>query len=188
MYVIILCGIPGSGKSTFARKYVEKHDKSCVILSMDALRKRLPDGTLDQSDNKAVYQKYVENYRECLRNGQNVILDATNALAKGRRSLLSMIQEECCDTAHLVEKIAIEFDADVKDAIKNNKNEDRDHVTPDEYIIKASVRRSSPSNKEGFDNCISVKTDYENGRYKVLRGCAKTCSALEKNIFSVIRN
>lgn len=39
--LIILRGIPGAGKSTWARTYVEKHPDSSVILSMDSIRNML---------------------------------------------------------------------------------------------------------------------------------------------------
>lgn len=38
---IILRGIPASGKSTWARKYIEKHPDSSIILSMDSIRNML---------------------------------------------------------------------------------------------------------------------------------------------------
>ena len=38
--LIILCGIPGSGKTTYAKKYIE-NNANTIHLSSDAIRKEL---------------------------------------------------------------------------------------------------------------------------------------------------
>ena len=83
MFVIVMCGLPASGKTTLANK-IKEINNDCVILSMDALRKRLPDGTLDQSNNREVFRVFYNDFLDCISNGRNVILDATNILPRGR--------------------------------------------------------------------------------------------------------
>ena len=38
--LIVLCGLPGAGKSTYARQYVQEHSET-KIMSSDSIRKEL---------------------------------------------------------------------------------------------------------------------------------------------------
>ena len=61
--LIILCGLPGSGKSFYAENYKAVDDAFCkdftVIHSSDAIRAELFGDPSFQGDNAKVFENYV---------------------------------------------------------------------------------------------------------------------------------
>lgn len=69
-------GPQGSGKSTWARKYISENS-DVLYLSTDKLRDELGYGEADQSVNSLIYGKMRQKMETALRKGQSVLLDAT---------------------------------------------------------------------------------------------------------------
>ena len=71
----IMCGIPGSGKSTFAKKITEiyeKHNISIETVSRDEIRFSLIKPGEDYfSKEKEVFSIYIENLKKSLNNNNN---------------------------------------------------------------------------------------------------------------------
>lgn len=75
--LVLVSGLPGTGKSYFCRKLAEK--VPLVVLESDCLRKLLfkrPDYSRDESAR--LFKAIHELLRGLLQNGVNVALDATN--------------------------------------------------------------------------------------------------------------
>jgi predicted kinase len=88
---VMLVGIPGSGKTTWAKKYVFQCDASFTIVSSDEVRTQLTGDLNDQSRNEEVWEIVFEHVRSALHNKRNVILDATNTLTDKRRRFFSKL-------------------------------------------------------------------------------------------------
>jgi predicted kinase len=82
---IMLLGIPGSGKSTWAKEFVFRCDASYTIVSSDAVRQQITGNLNDQSKNSEVWDVVLNHCQGLLSNGKNVILDATNTSTDKRR-------------------------------------------------------------------------------------------------------
>lgn len=78
----IIIGIPGSGKSNYAKKYLLINNS--VYLSSDDIRVELY-GFEDQTHNDVVFETMKKRTLNALKEGKDVIYDATN-LNKKRRS------------------------------------------------------------------------------------------------------
>lgn len=78
----IIIGIPGSGKSNYAKKYLLTNNS--VYLSSDDIRVELY-GFEDQTHNDVVFETMKKRTLNALKEGKDVIYDATN-LNKKRRS------------------------------------------------------------------------------------------------------
>jgi predicted kinase len=96
MNCVILCGLPGSGKSTTARKLHQ--ETGAVIVSSDAIRLMLTGGIYPSGDAYAVIEPAVWSLVEsCLRTlleqGQDVILDSTALTHALRQKWASIAQE-----------------------------------------------------------------------------------------------
>jgi predicted kinase len=80
--LVILAGLPGSGKSTWAKSLLKYKYK---IVSSDDIRKRLAGSLREAHDNEidpwAVFYKEIE---EALRHGVDVVADATFLTVKHR--------------------------------------------------------------------------------------------------------
>jgi len=87
-WTVWITGLPGSGKSTIARRLHAKLNSRGVashILSTDDLRKVMtPDPTYSEEERERVYSTAVYIAKTLNENSVNVILDATGNLRKYR--------------------------------------------------------------------------------------------------------
>ena len=86
--LMLLVGIPGSGKSTYAHKYIKEHPDA-ICLSSDKIREELWGNEATQGDNNEVFHLMQCRAVEALNNGQSVIYDATNITRKDRAYIIS---------------------------------------------------------------------------------------------------
>ena len=91
---ILLMGISGSGKSTWANQYVAQVDPSFRIVSSDEIRLNITGSIDDQNSNTKVWEVVLADCVEALNSGCNVILDATNLQTERRRRFLHQLP--CC--------------------------------------------------------------------------------------------
>ena len=90
---VMLIGIPGSGKSTWAKTMTKDH----VVHSSDAIREELY-GSYDVQDNPAkVFDLMQKRTVADLKAGNNVIYDATNLFSKRRMGLLTALKNINCN-------------------------------------------------------------------------------------------
>lgn len=74
--LILISGLPGSGKSTVARNYVARYGG--VHISSDLLRNSLGLlGHYEAADKEKVYAAMLEQTRDALAKGQHVVVDST---------------------------------------------------------------------------------------------------------------
>ncbi len=95
--LVVLMGIPGSGKSTWAEQYVFRCDAAAVIVSSDAIRKQLTGDINDQSRNVEVWEIVLNHVLNHLKSKKNVILDATNVETEKRRRFMNQIPIGLCN-------------------------------------------------------------------------------------------
>ena len=97
----ILVGPPGSGKSTYAKKYIAEH-KDAIHISSDQIRKELWGNEATQGDNSQVFCLMQSRTVDALKNGQYVVYDATNMTRKDRASIISICPKFAKIEAHIV--------------------------------------------------------------------------------------
>jgi len=84
--LVIVSGLPGTGKSFFCHKLAEK--LPFVMLASDTLRKVLfPHPQYDEGENKRLFAACHAFIEELLRKGIPIIFDATNLLERHRERL-----------------------------------------------------------------------------------------------------
>ena len=96
----LLCGIPASGKSTWARKYVEVANNkniNATIVSRDEIRKKLvgEDANADLyfSREKEVFSQFIESINASIADPttDEIIIDATHLNKISRDKVLNQI-------------------------------------------------------------------------------------------------
>lgn len=105
--IILLVGVPLSGKSTYIHSLENKDD--FVILSTDDIIQTLADR--HQSTYNAMWEKYIDwawqefniQFKEALKAKKNIIIDQTNLTCKSRRRKLTQVPK--CYT-----KVGIQFE------------------------------------------------------------------------------
>jgi hypothetical protein len=91
--LVVLVGLPGSGKSYFASKMTE--NISAVVLESDFLRKNLVlRPVYTQFESFRLFRAIHELITDLLANKYNVVLDATSLTYDSRRPLYDIAKEE----------------------------------------------------------------------------------------------
>lgn len=143
--LIMLCGLPGSGKSTYA-KAVRCNGEKPVIHSSDEMRKKLYGDETCQDDPAKVF-KYLHNeIKEDLTNGKDVIYDATNISKKKRIHFLNSIKNVNCTS------VCVVLASTVEACLYNNSN--RKRVVPEDVIRCMYKNWTPPDFSEGFTKIV----------------------------------
>ncbi len=87
--LILLIGVQGSGKSTWANQFCQENP-DVLYLSSDKLRAELGKGENDQSINGLIFGRMKQKAEAALRKGQDVLIDATNIRKKWRADNLKL--------------------------------------------------------------------------------------------------
>ena len=134
--VIMMIGVPGSGKSTFTQNFINKN-KDYMILSRDKI--------IEDNINKSQYDNYNDSFKDeefqkfvskqfdiefdsMIKNNKNIVIDMTNLTYKSRKQKLLKIPED------KYWKVAEVFIRSYNDIIKIN-NERKNHNIPQNTLI-----------------------------------------------------
>lgn len=149
----LLCGLPGSGKSYWAREKAKLYD---VIISSDSIREELYGDASIQEDPSKVFNIMFQRTRAALKAGRNVFYDATNIKAKHRINLLNSLKRLFPNIDYCCVIIITPID------ICHERNSERERVVPT-YVIDRMLRQFEiPCENEGW-NKILVHYNYAPG-------------------------
>ena len=89
--LIVVCGLPGTGKSHFCHKLAER--LPFLILESDALRKHLlPSPTYSIEESSHLFRAIHQLIEYLLKKGISIILDATNLEERHRERLYNIAE------------------------------------------------------------------------------------------------
>ena len=100
--LILLVGIPGSGKTTYAKNYVPHYPKHAIHLSSDKIRKELYGDESIQGNPVEIFSLMQKRAVEALNDGYDVIYDATNITRKDRASIIGICPKFVKIECHII--------------------------------------------------------------------------------------
>lgn len=176
-FMIMLCGLPASGKSVMARclEVVEPTgDRTApVVYSSDATRKELYGDETDQSDPQRVFKLLHKRIRHDLSVGKHVVYDATNLHRKQRRAFLQSLQNIPC------RKVCVLMATEYQICVDRNNHRNR-HV-PQDVMWKMYTSFQPPAYNDGFDDIFIEYTSSELfGTGKMLNRFMKTATGFDQ--------
>ena len=140
----MMVGIPGSGKSTFAKTLKGKY------VSRDEIRFKLLQNEDDYfSKEKEVFQKFIYEIKKGLIENKDVIVDATHINKNSRNKVLSKV----CP----IKTIAVVMDTPLDICLQRNAQRSGRAFVPEDAIRNMYQNMTIPNYDEGFDDIIMIK-------------------------------
>lgn len=157
--MIIVCGLPGSGKSHFAGMYFRKSGIKRVnrkeirknFFEMFHFGEKWSDDKYHRVDESLV--KYVEKktIEHLLQAGEKVLIDNLSVSASSREMYTAIAAKN--------RKIisAIFINTDMATCIKRNRERSVDDVVPDHVIASLVADIQFPDKREGFKDVLVIE-------------------------------
>ena len=148
--IYITVGLPGSGKSTYTKNFIK--GKDIEYLSSDSLRAVFGKGEDDQTVTPFVFGHIKKKVDEFLKDGKNVLVDATSVNRKERSDYINTAKK------YGAKVVALVFKMDRQGLIERNQKRGTEggRVVPDWVIDKMFAKFEEPSHSEGIDIMIYV--------------------------------
>ena len=136
MELIISIGLPGSGKSTYYRKYLAK---THAQVSKDLMSGSKKDQTQREMITRALLQR------------KDVVVDNTSVTAEIRKPLIELGHQLGADV------IAYYFSTSVEDCIARNALRIGRAKVPNVAIYTMAKKFQEPTMAEGFDDIVKIE-------------------------------
>src|SRR5882672_8671213 len=148
--LVVLIGISGSGKSSFAKK----HFKETEVLSSDKCRGIVSDDENSQSSTDDAFDVLYYIARKRLKNGLLTVVDATNVQEEARKPLVQLAKDFHCLPVAIV--------LDVPEKVCEERNKLRADRNFGKHVIRqqrVQLRRSIKRLKgEGFRHIFVLES------------------------------
>jgi tRNA uridine 5-carbamoylmethylation protein Kti12 len=157
--IILICGLPGSGKSRFSRQFfaetgrdrVNRKEIHRLLYEMIHFGKRWTEKEFDELDEHLV--KHVERkiIEQLLQSNQKVLVDNTSVSASSRKTYVGIAQQ-------MHRTIGAIF-LHTPPAICLQRNREREDPVPERAISNLAAAIDLPRTEEGFKEVLVLK-DY----------------------------
>lgn len=148
--LVVMVGLPGSGKSTIIQRQFAGYT---IVSSDDIIQAKADEEGKTYSE---VFSKYVgmasgqmkQNFRDAVKNNENIVWDQTNLTKKKRRGILNQIPNHYYTVAVVV---------DPPDNVRYSRMAGREgKEIPEEVIRNMEKSYQAPSKEEGFDKIVVI--------------------------------
>ena len=157
--ILLVCGLPGSGKSVFSKQYFSNSERDRVnrkeiqrlLYEMIHFGKRWTEQEFDTVDEHLV--KHVERkiIEQLLQKNQKVLVDNTSVSESSRKTYVGIAQQ----MHKTIGAIFLHTPA----ATCLQRNRERDDPVPERVISNMAAAIDLPATEEGFKAVLALK-DY----------------------------
>lgn len=150
--LIVLAGISGCGKSTFAKYLLEiskQKETAIAIACPDLIREKLYGDASIQGNGKKVFQMAFNIVELSGKIKADCVFDATNTTKKARRKVIEKANP------HFDFILCYYFAPDLTQSITNQKK--RERQVPIDVVVRQVNKWETPTIDEGFDYVCELK-------------------------------
>ena len=156
----MLVGLPGCGKSTYAKSVAQNHP-NYVWVSSDNVRYTMINDQAHYFDHEyEVYKEFTNQIKMNLNNGFNVLADATHLTRNSRKKLLNALEIDANEVS------VIWIDTSFETSCERNSKREGITRVPQQQMFKMRNRFQAPQFFEGFKDIYKLTAD---GRFVKLR-------------------
>ena len=153
--LMMLVGVPASGKSTYIKNKLANEANTVVVSTDDYIEQAAAAAgtTYDAIFSKVVgvaTKAMKSAVRDAVANNQNIIWDQTNTTAKSRASKLAMIPDS-------YRKVAVFFHTPDPEELQKRLGQRSGKTIPAHVVANMISGLEPPTKSEGFDEIIEVK-------------------------------
>ena len=156
MKLYMMIGVPGSGKSTYAKNFIKyaryKEGRDIVYISRDEIRfSLLKEGEPYFSKEKQTYKIFMETMREALKEGKDVLIDATHMTWGSRHKIFRNISN-----IDGVVVYGMWMRTPYMDCVVRNQGREGIRRVPDDQLFNMIEHFEEPDISEGFEHIQEV--------------------------------
>jgi len=154
--MILVCGLPGSGKSFFARKYFSKAGRKRInrkeitktLYEMLTFNDKWSEDKYDLVDENLVKQLEKRIIEHLFQLGEPILLDNMSISAESREAYVAMATRSKKTIS------AIFVNTDLATCLKRNKERAPEEMVPESIISNLVAKIQFPERKEGFKDVL----------------------------------
>jgi predicted kinase len=140
--IILLIGIPGSGKTTLAKRLLEK---GFQIISADSIRLELYGNEGEQGDPRQVFAIFFERLKDLFSKDLDVVVDNTNLKYQHRKEIIDVARQYSYEEPQLW-LLDVPLQVCIDRNLLRERNVGADIVS---NMFKEFNRNGRPKNEEG---------------------------------------